>query len=305
MDVQGFFQLEDITYDHAKTSGIYVIVSTANGKIYIGSAKHLYYRKATHLSYLLKNKHCNRKLQNVYNKYGKKNLIFKILEKCNLESLIKCEQYWIDSFDFKKDLLNLSPTASSCLGVKHTQATREKMSKLRKNRKFTEEHKRKIGLAHKGRKRSTIAKQNISKANKARIYTDTMKCNLKDKLGIKIKMIDRETFHTVKTFYSINDASSYMNCSSTAISSALKRQYGTSCGYIWLYENIEIEIPVKRIVISIDLISGKISYYDSVNDAAKFLKKSGGNISRCLNEEFKYMYGCQWYYGFIIPIDSN
>ena len=51
-------------------SGIYKITNLENNKFYIGSAKDLYDRLASHKKDLRANKHCNIYLQRSYNKYG-------------------------------------------------------------------------------------------------------------------------------------------------------------------------------------------------------------------------------------------
>lgn len=74
-------------------SGVYKL--SAGGHIYIGSSKNLYYRLIEHRRDLLNNAHFNGFLQNVFNKYGKDNLMVEIVEFCAPEDRISRESFWI------------------------------------------------------------------------------------------------------------------------------------------------------------------------------------------------------------------
>ena len=112
---------------------IYRISSIINPKkFYIGSAIDFENRKSSHLSQLSKNKHANKRLQNHINKYGLNDLNFSIIEHISFKDLlILREQYYIDSL---KPWFKICPKAGSQLGYKHTDETKEKLCKARKNR---------------------------------------------------------------------------------------------------------------------------------------------------------------------------
>ena len=70
----------EIQKDIKDKIGVYRIVNTINGKIYIGSSVVCLYKRAhTHRNYLRADKHCNRYLQNSWNKYGEHNFVFDII----------------------------------------------------------------------------------------------------------------------------------------------------------------------------------------------------------------------------------
>lgn len=81
------------------------------------------------LSVRLNNHYCgkgsNIMLQQAFKKYGLANFSIQIWEYCDKSLLIKREQYYIDLF---KPKYNLSPTAGSSFGVKHTKEARKNMS---------------------------------------------------------------------------------------------------------------------------------------------------------------------------------
>lgn len=73
--------------------GIYKIIIN-DYYIYIGQSVNIEGRWSDHLSELRRNKHCNKKLQNTYNKYSN-TIKFEILEECDVSELDNKEIYWI------------------------------------------------------------------------------------------------------------------------------------------------------------------------------------------------------------------
>ena len=63
-----------------KKMGIYKITNLVNGKFYIGSSRNLYKRIRGHKNDLIGDRHGNILLQSSWNKYGKENFSFEILE---------------------------------------------------------------------------------------------------------------------------------------------------------------------------------------------------------------------------------
>lgn len=104
-------------------SGIYQIVNRTNGKRYIGSSVRLLGRKKRHFSELDCNMHHSQALQRAWNKYGKENFDFLILEYCEPDKLIEREQYYIDTL---LPEYNICKVAGNCLGVKNSAETKSK-----------------------------------------------------------------------------------------------------------------------------------------------------------------------------------
>jgi group I intron endonuclease len=78
-----------------KCKGIYKI--KINDKEYIGSSCNIGQRLKHHLWSLNNQKHHNRTMQNLYNKYGKEKIYFAIVEKCIEDVLIEREAYYINT----------------------------------------------------------------------------------------------------------------------------------------------------------------------------------------------------------------
>jgi hypothetical protein len=87
-----------MSLEQYKLSGIYRIRNLTNDKIYIGSAFRFYDRFRVHLSRLNNNKHDNDHLQKSYNKYGKNNFIFEIIELSTQENIYDLEKKYLDIY---------------------------------------------------------------------------------------------------------------------------------------------------------------------------------------------------------------
>jgi len=94
----------------------------------VGSAINYNKRFTQHSYSLIKKNHCNSKLQNHFNKYGKEDLIYEIIELVHLkENLIRREQHYIDTL---KPFFNICQKAGSTLGYK------KPIEKIEKERNF-------------------------------------------------------------------------------------------------------------------------------------------------------------------------
>jgi group I intron endonuclease len=112
-------------------SGVYKIQSKSKPeKVYIGSTRIIKQRWRNHINTLKANKHHSSKLQNHYNKYGEKDLIFEIIALCNDKELIPIngtiwiEQFFMWAYKYKntnKPFFNSTPMAGSPRGVNRSQ----------------------------------------------------------------------------------------------------------------------------------------------------------------------------------------
>lgn len=166
-------------------SGIYRIRNVINNKIYIGSAVNFKERVRLHKVHLCKGDHKNHKLQNAWNKYGRKIFEFNLIRIVDdKKTLIKIEQFYLDIY---KPHYNICKIAGSSLGVRRSLETKNKIriAKLGKStRPHTEETKQKMRDAiktkmysfkkgiipwNKGRKSTIEENLNNSKAHKEQI----------------------------------------------------------------------------------------------------------------------------------------
>ena len=150
--------------------GIYCIKNKVNDKCYIGSSNDLAYRESMHFHKLKINNHINQHLQNSYNKYGKENFEFTIIEligenEFTKEYLLEREQYYFDTLQPKYNILMI---AGSNLGYEHSEETKLKISNTTKGVKKSKEHAQHISNAQKGKTLSDEHKQKLSEAAKIR-----------------------------------------------------------------------------------------------------------------------------------------
>lgn len=158
--------------------GIYKITNP-KGKIYIGQSSNIGER-----IYSYKSANCKQqtKLFHSIVKYGWGNHILEVLEECSIELLNEREKYYIKLFcSFNsKNGLNLQSGGND---GKYSDISKNKISKSKKGKLLSDEHKRKIGEKSKGRKpfegkkHSEQTKKKLSEYVKANSLTRGKKIN--------------------------------------------------------------------------------------------------------------------------------
>jgi len=243
--------LEDLS-----KSGIYSINFKNNNKLkyYVGSAmikgqqckssKGFWSRWRLHLCYLRKNKHHSKHLQNAYNKYGEKNLKFKILEFCNNKDIIiEREQYWINKLDSYNQGYNILPFARSSIGktvelnkngkkIIQYSLSGQKLASFASAREVT----RQLGFNYKNIHKVCIG-ENITHMNYVwrfendsfEKYRTVPKINVKKK---KVKQYDKN-MNFIKEYNTITQAHKETNVTLSNISMCLRQQRKYAGGYIW------------------------------------------------------------------------
>jgi len=181
-------------------SGIYLIKSTVNSKIYVGSACNIKRRIRDHKRQLLGNSHPNKKLQSHYNKYGHLSLSYTIVEYCDKINLLTREQYWIDTL---KPTFNICQIAGNTLGFRYKMSDKTKIA---------------ISIAKRGKKR----------LHSVKIY--------KGGDNIQAKQVERIALDgEIKTYSSLSsvkdDGYTFQN-----VYRAIKRGHKHR-GYIWRYKS--------------------------------------------------------------------
>jgi len=117
-------------------SGVYTITNIINNKIYVGSTNNFVRRFNDHKKELINNIHKNNYLQKSFNKYGKENFKFEILEECLPEIRLGIEQYWMNMLNASNRNFgyNLTPTAGNSSGYRYTEIQKQNISKGIKNK---------------------------------------------------------------------------------------------------------------------------------------------------------------------------
>lgn len=112
-----------------KISGIYRIRNLINDKCYIGSSINIKKRWTNHTIHLNKNRHVNPHLQNAWNKYGKNNFRFEIVEEVSTARLADIEQLYLDIIQpFPNFYYNIGyDSVAASRGKHHSEETKKKM----------------------------------------------------------------------------------------------------------------------------------------------------------------------------------
>lgn len=129
-----------------ETSGLYRIRNTIDGKVYVGSAVNLKKRWFHHRKLLRKGTHHSAHLQRAWIKYGEACFVFEVLELCNRECLLDLEQGLLDQV-YGMNGYNMTPTAYSQLGRRHSEETKARIAAAMRKREFTEAHRRALSVA--------------------------------------------------------------------------------------------------------------------------------------------------------------
>ena len=158
-----------------KICGVYKIQSKIKPeRIYIGSSLHVKLRWSTHKCALKSQRHCNSKLQYHYNKYGKGDLEYSLLEICDANNILEREQYYIDLFI---PYFNVCAVAGTITGFHQSKEQRANASE------------RMIGNTHvAGHVRTDEWRSNIGKSRKGHSVSEETRQKLRDaNLGKKHK----------------------------------------------------------------------------------------------------------------------
>lgn len=224
-------------------SGVYIIKNSENSKFYIGSSQDIEGRWLNHLYELRKNKHHSIHLQRAYNKHGEDNFKFSILARCPIEYLVKLEQWFLDSM---KPEYNILKNAWSVLGMKHSQETKERISKHFKGKPawnrgipMSEDSKIKLSTNRKGKgtnkrlKRWNLeSRQKASDSKKGRKLSSTTK----EKLSKKVIQMDINE-KMIQEFNSITLASQITGYKIANISACCRGKAKSTGGFKWKFKD--------------------------------------------------------------------
>lgn len=105
--------MSEVIKKNAKICCVYFITCLTNKKQYVGSTIDFESRTLDHLKCLRSNRHCNKKLQRAYNKYGEESFQFSIYEECIENQLLKLEQNVLDNLGLVKNGFNIAEFTSS------------------------------------------------------------------------------------------------------------------------------------------------------------------------------------------------
>jgi DNA ligase-1 len=221
-----------------KTTGIYEIKNIINNKTYIGSSTNIEQRWRKHISELNNNIHSNKHLQSSWNKYGKENFKFNIIEITtkNKNEIILREQFWMDRTQcYNKEYgYNKRKEAQTNLGIVISTEGRKNISNGHKGNKNY----------FYGKQRSQEVKEKISKAKLGSYQSEGTKLkrsvSQSGEKGNKSKLTENQVIEIRKLYkqnIGVVEIAKIFNVSPTTISRIGLRK-------TWKYTNLE-EIMYK------------------------------------------------------------
>lgn len=250
--------------------GVYAIVNTINGKVYIGKTTNMKRRIRDHLTHLRGDHYVNTNphLQSSFDLYGEPSFTVVILEQCESNELLSlAEHKWIEDFNscdrnFGYNLLRYDDRLSyihssesiekmrlAKLGKKMPQEVREKIRKANAGRHLAgygavmpQSVKDKLSKSLKGRKYiySEQRNKNISKALTGKKLTDEHRRSLSMshgkpgyKANKKVLQLDMNG-NILNEFYSQGEASRVVGgCTASNISRCCNGEQKTAGGFKW------------------------------------------------------------------------
>lgn len=203
--------------------GIYKIYNEKNPlKVYIGQSINIQSRKRIHFHELRNNKHCNKHLQNCFNKNGEENIIFEIIKECSKDILNKEEMYFIEKYDSYRNGYNMTLGGES--RPSDNPETRKKISKSLTGKKLSKEH---IEAIIKGKKNLKVYGICVAQ------YTMSKKL--------------------LKVYLSVNEASRETKVSASILGKILKDEKLYGGGFIWKHITREVYEEQKNKCIITDI----------------------------------------------------
>jgi len=130
-----------VVVENKGKSGVYKITNLINNKSYVGSSLNLGRRFTTYYSFKYIDSQKNSLICKALLKYGYSKFSLEILKYCSSKDLLSREQYYLDRFKPKYNILTV---AGSSIGYKHSEETIKKFKARRHTKETIEKFKTKL-----------------------------------------------------------------------------------------------------------------------------------------------------------------
>ncbi len=298
-----------------KTIGIYKITSPS-GRIYIGQSiwierRWSQYRNGDGAKY-------STKLKNSFSKYGVVRHAFEVIEECDVNILDERELYWGQYYNSITVGLNLTlgkaprGVLNPFYGKKHSDATRAKMSQIKKDRPISPELRAKLIAGRKGKPawnsgmdRGEAFREKCRLSKLGTKMSDEAKRNMSvaSPCHKAVRQYTR-TGEFIKEWMNITTASQAINtCPSNISRSCILKGNNVSGGFVWRYSSDpnqdvghEIIDPTAKPITQYDLLGTKIKDWQSIKFACEQLGACRSSVGDCCKGKIKKSGGFIWKY---------
>lgn len=189
-------------------SGVYGLINNINGNTYIGSGVDLYNRlRDYHQPWYLASR-TNLVIVRAINKYGIDNFTLVVLEFTNPEQVVASEQIWIDSYNPE---YNVSPTASSTLGLLHTELSKQNIKEKMTGKPRSQEVRDAMSVRQTGSGNTFFGKTHRDES-KALLRTAALARDILPKPGYSVTVIDTILDNKPLSYKSLREAERALKC---------------------------------------------------------------------------------------------
>lgn len=281
-------ELEKLSKDE-KVCGIYKIVSPSN-RVYIGQSINCLKRFK---DYKLYNKTGSQKrLKNSFDKYGKENHIFEIIEECSIDLLNEKERYWQEYYDvLNKNGLNCKLTNTKDKSGKLSKELVDKISKANTGKKRSDAFKMKMSVIKKGKKLPLSTVEAIKNGHKNNPKSKEWKTN-QGKINSKEVFCFNNDGNLINSYYSVREAGRELNISFDGIIYSIKTKKIYK-NYFWSYsksEDISLYRFFRKGGLSVNMYSISnefIKTFETITEASKQTNIIKSSIIRCCKNKQK------------------
>lgn len=289
---------------------IYKIECLVNRKVYIGQTKNKTKRIQEHKRTLKNNEHYSYHLQRAWNKYGKNNFKFSIIEECSKENVDERERYWIRHYKSNNPQYGYNQESGGSKNKEHSEESKNKMREyaLKIHRWQGKNNPNYGGAMWDDERREYYRK--INKAmwtpEKRKAKSEKMKevYNLDNALETVRRKVVKLSLNGeyINTYNSVIDAARSIGKSSSAhICDCCRRNRRSALGFVWVYLDdyesgnyvvnpsaLELNKRMKIVKLTMDnKYLGTYIYGD-------IKSKNKGKILECIKGKRKSTAGYKW-----------
>lgn len=225
--------------------GIYLITCLSDGKVYVGQTTNWDKRRKKHFWMLENNKHFCLHLQRAWNKYGKTNFKFELVEECSENELDAKETEWITKFGYPNRTKIFNNESGGHKNKHLSQETKDKISKFNKRKTIPEYQRQLIRESRLGSKNPMYGRhytleerQKMSERQKlVEVKQSSINALLESNKNLSCEIYQYDlNGNFIQSHPSIQEAARRTNSQASLIHKVLTGKRRKTNNYIWKYK---------------------------------------------------------------------